>query len=58
LPPEAVHTGLEQAATAFGVTFTVALVLIALCLIPGFLLPKNKPPTTMDPETAAAAMAH
>lgn len=58
LPPGAVRTGLEQAAAAFGVTFMVALVLIALCLIPGFLLPKNKPDVSMDPQTAAAATAH
>jgi len=45
LTPGALHQGLSQAAGSFGLTFTVALVLVALCVIPAFLLPRGKPAT-------------
>lgn len=43
LPPGAIEQGLSQAADAFGNTFVVAVVLIALTLIPASLLPRTKP---------------
>jgi EmrB/QacA subfamily drug resistance transporter len=42
LGPGPVHTGLQQAADSFGTTFTIGVVLTALCLIPAFLLPRRK----------------
>ncbi|MGW4364033.1 DHA2 family efflux MFS transporter permease subunit [Nocardia takedensis] len=57
LPPGSIETGLDQAAHAFGNTYIVAVVLIALTLIPAFFLPRGKP---KNPELtdAPAVMAH
>ncbi|WP_027500640.1 DHA2 family efflux MFS transporter permease subunit [Rhodococcus sp. UNC363MFTsu5.1] len=55
MPPGAVEQGLEAAADAFGNTFTVALVLILLTLIPAFLLPRTKPAAPVE---ATQVMAH
>ncbi|MRH92236.1 DHA2 family efflux MFS transporter permease subunit [Nocardia sp. SYP-A9097] len=53
----ALPTGFEQAATAFAHTFVVALVLLAVTLIPAFFLPRTKPknPELVD---APAIVAH
>ncbi|MFR9752418.1 DHA2 family efflux MFS transporter permease subunit [Nocardia sp. 004] len=53
LPPGALDTGLRQAAQAFGHTYTVALVLIVLTVIPAFFLPRTEP---VNPETAEDAV--
>ncbi|WP_054813838.1 DHA2 family efflux MFS transporter permease subunit [Nocardia arizonensis] len=50
LPPEAVSTGLDQAASAFGHTYIVAAVLVALTFIPASFLPRTKP---KNPELVA-----
>lgn len=42
LSHEAVSTGQSALAEAFGNTFTVAVMLIVLCLIPAFFLPRSK----------------
>jgi hypothetical protein len=56
LPPNLIHTGLAQGADSFGVTFTVALILIAVCFVPAVLLPRRKAPAA---EAApAAVLAH
>ncbi|MFG1782740.1 DHA2 family efflux MFS transporter permease subunit [Rhodococcus oryzae] len=55
MPPGAVEQGLDAAADAFGNTFTVALVLLLLTLIPAFLLPRTKPAAPVD---ATQVMAH
>ncbi|MCP9619233.1 DHA2 family efflux MFS transporter permease subunit [Nocardia otitidiscaviarum] len=56
LPPEAIATGLEQAADSFGHTFVVALVLLLCTLIPASFLPRRKPAA---PDAAdAPIMAH
>ena len=39
----AVGTGLQQAGSAFATTFTVGVVLTALCLVPAFFLPRRRP---------------
>ncbi|MEU0539787.1 DHA2 family efflux MFS transporter permease subunit [Nocardia sp. NPDC005978] len=54
LPPGALETGFDQAATAFGHTFVVALVLLVVTLIPAFFLPRVKP---KDPEVAGQVVA-
>jgi EmrB/QacA subfamily drug resistance transporter len=41
-PPAAIDAGREAMASAFGATFWVALVLVVLCLIPAFFLPRRK----------------
>jgi len=56
LPPALIQTGLTQGADAFGVTFTVALILIAVCFIPALMLPRHKAPATE--EAPAAVLAH
>ncbi|TJZ79635.1 DHA2 family efflux MFS transporter permease subunit [Rhodococcus oryzae] len=55
MPPGAVEQGLSAAADAFGNTFTVALVLLLLTLIPAFFLPRSKPAAPVD---ATQVMAH
>jgi hypothetical protein len=51
-----VHTGLQQAADSFATTFTIGVVLTALCLIPAFLLPRRKPAAPEVTEAAAEAV--
>ncbi|MFF0527697.1 DHA2 family efflux MFS transporter permease subunit [Nocardia amikacinitolerans] len=48
LGPDAIATGLDQAAQAFSDTYIVALVLIVLTLVPAFFLPRTKPANTQD----------
>ncbi len=48
LPPGAIEQGISEAADAFGNTFVVAVVLIALTLIPAFLLPRTKPEAPVE----------
>lgn len=57
LPPQALHLGLSYGADAFAVTFTVALILVACCFIPAFLLPRHKVPAP-EGEAEAPAMLH
>jgi len=58
LPPGTIESGFDQAADAFSSTYVVAVVVLALTLIPAFFLPRTKP---KNPELAAdtpAAMMH
>jgi EmrB/QacA subfamily drug resistance transporter len=57
--PAQYHHATGQLADAFGSTFVVGLVLMALCLIPAFLLPRTKPPAPLDvePTPEAAVLA-
>ena len=54
VPAALIARGLSEAADAFGGVFVVATVLVALCLVPAFLLPRTKPARTADP----AALVH
>jgi EmrB/QacA subfamily drug resistance transporter len=52
-------TSAEAVARGFGTTFTVAVLLVAVTLIPVFLLPKRKVEASEDAEQqASAAMTH
>ncbi len=42
VPPQVLAQGKQALAEAFGSTYTVALVLIALCIIPALFLPRKK----------------
>ncbi|MEV6769540.1 DHA2 family efflux MFS transporter permease subunit [Nocardia sp. NPDC051030] len=53
LGPDNLNAGLDQAASAFAHTFIVALVLLAITLIPAYFLPRTKP---KNPEAAAEAV--
>ncbi len=57
LPPGAIETGFDQAATAFAHTYIVAVVLIVLTLIPAAFLPRTKPPVPEGAE-APVLMGH
>jgi EmrB/QacA subfamily drug resistance transporter len=50
----------DEVAHGFGVTFTVAVILVAVTLIPVFLLPRRKVEEPADPpeKAASAAMTH
>lgn len=48
VPPGVVEQGLSAAADAFGNTFTVALALLLLTLVPAFFLPRTKPVAPVD----------
>jgi len=50
LPADQLHLGLSQGAGAYALTFTVALALVALCLIPAWLLPRRKPAAADQPQ--------
>jgi len=56
VPAALIARGLRDAADAFGDVFLVATVLVALCLVPAFLLPRRKPAATGDPVAAASLM--
>lgn len=43
LPPGALETGFDQAATSFAHTFVVAFALLVATLIPAYFLPRTKP---------------
>ncbi|RJO73643.1 DHA2 family efflux MFS transporter permease subunit [Nocardia panacis] len=53
LSEDMLHAGLQQASTAFGNTYVVAVVLIALTLIPAFFLPRSKPKTPIQDAEAS-----
>ncbi len=57
LPPGALQQGFNQAASGFGLTFTVAFVVIAATLIPAFFLPRKRQegPGAEEPQVAAMA---
>jgi len=48
LTPAQIGAGQSGLADAFGQTFWVALVLIALCLVPSLFLPRNKPEVAQE----------
>jgi EmrB/QacA subfamily drug resistance transporter len=48
--PSIVPTALQDMAGSFATSFTVATVLVALCLIPAFLLPRRRPAETSSHE--------
>ncbi|WP_459959000.1 DHA2 family efflux MFS transporter permease subunit [Nocardia sp. IFM 10818] len=56
LPPGALDEGFAQAATAFGHTFWVALILLLLTLIPAFFLPRTKPKAPEGADAAATVV--
>lgn len=59
LPPEVREPGQAALADAFGTTFWVAVVLVALCLIPALLLPRRRPETAEeDADPVAAGTPH
>jgi hypothetical protein len=60
LGPAKVSEGLSQAAGAFGDTFLVAAILVALTLIAAAFLPRRREESHLldDEATAAAAMIH
>ncbi|TDE12223.1 DHA2 family efflux MFS transporter permease subunit [Jiangella asiatica] len=51
VPPEVLTAGRSALAEAFGSTFTVAVVLVVLCLIPALFLPRTKQELRTDPRT-------
>ncbi len=59
MPPSVIQQGFSEAASSFGTTFTVALVLVVLCIVPAILLPRTKLTTPAGSGTTAApAMTH
>jgi hypothetical protein len=50
-----VATALADMADAFGTVFVVATILVALCLVPAYLLPRRKVETGAGADQAAAA---
>lgn len=50
-----IAAGQSELASAFGVTFWVALILTTLCLVPAFLLPRRAPVAEPEPVTADPA---
>jgi EmrB/QacA subfamily drug resistance transporter len=55
LTPDKVHTAVQQLGDSFGTTFILGAVLIALCLVPAFLLPRRKA-SPVEAEVAPEAM--
>ncbi len=55
LPPADIAQGLSDAADAFADVFVVATILVAVCLVPAFLLPRRPPAARGDADTAAAS---
>lgn len=60
VPPDVLEAGRSALAEAFGSTYTVAVVLIALCIVPALFLPRRKPVVTDEQreEQAAATIVH
>jgi MFS family permease len=57
--PSIVPKALADMADAFGGAFMVATVLVALCLVPAYLLPRRRPAKSSDSDQAAAVtMVH
>ncbi len=50
--PRIVPQALADMADAFGSSFTVATVLVALCLVPAALLPRRRPAVPVDGDRA------
>jgi MFS family permease len=57
IPPAMIARGLSDAADAFGGVFVVATILVAVCLVPAFLLPRRPPAATGDGDKGAAPTA-
>jgi hypothetical protein len=57
LTPAQLARGFADTAHGFAVTFTVALVLIALTLVPALLLPRRKVEQPTDADVAAVPVA-
>jgi EmrB/QacA subfamily drug resistance transporter len=55
VPGAAIASGLEAGADAFGSAFVVGTILVALCLVPAFFLPRRRSTREIDP---AAMMGH
>jgi EmrB/QacA subfamily drug resistance transporter len=53
-----VHTAVQQLGDSFGTTFILGAVLIALCLVPAFLLPRRKPSPAETEVASEAMLAH
>ncbi len=49
LPPDLIEAGRSALAGAFGNTYVVAVVLVLLCLVPAFFLPRSKQELRLDP---------
>jgi EmrB/QacA subfamily drug resistance transporter len=49
LDPQVVGKAIADMADAFGDSFLVATVLVALCLVPAAMLPRKRPPSAVDP---------
>jgi EmrB/QacA subfamily drug resistance transporter len=62
LSPAKLANGFSDAANGYAITFTVALVLIAITIIPALLLPRRKPagppPGGLSDETPVPAVMH
>jgi EmrB/QacA subfamily drug resistance transporter len=56
VPPQVLAAGQSALAEAFGQTYVVALVLVALCLIPALFLPRRKIEAAADPEREGLAV--
>jgi EmrB/QacA subfamily drug resistance transporter len=56
--PSVVPKALADMADAFGDSFLVATVLVALCLLPALMLPRTRPAKTSDLDPSAAALLH
>ncbi|WP_337191608.1 DHA2 family efflux MFS transporter permease subunit [Nocardioides flavescens] len=55
VPGAAIAAGLQAGADAFGSAFVVGTILVAVCLVPAFFLPRRRPTREIDP---AAMMGH
>ena len=55
--PSIIVKALSDMADSFATAFTVGTILVALCLVPAFLLPRRKPADT-KPSDEAAVMMH
>jgi EmrB/QacA subfamily drug resistance transporter len=53
--PAVIATALQDMADGFGGAFLVATILIALCMVPAYLLPRQKTSRPVDNDAAAAA---
>ncbi len=58
VPPTVLAQGQSSLADAFGGTYTVALALIVLCIVPALFLPRKKIDRAVEPELAVPAVMH
>jgi EmrB/QacA subfamily drug resistance transporter len=56
VPPDVLAAGVSGLAGSFGFTFTVATILIVCCLVPAFLLPRQR--IAASEPTSAPALTH